>query len=496
MDATIVPFLTSLYNKYNDNEFCKKNLTIYLKNAEAYVIQQRKEHYELEKRKELFEYHKKRFIKHFMKEFHYFYIPDANFYIEYDNNTYKIVTEDCILGNILTKINNEKFLVPCKQKISGELLIRIREQLLIKTIPESRTIQTILKIISTSVAPNKDFAKYFLTIIGDVLLKKNNDCIYLTDPKINKFIEIFQYHLNKYCKCNISNIFKTKYHNYAYENIRIVTLNENVGEIFLWEYLIKRNILSIIAVASHYSKRYKSADNYIHNLCSNTNVKQQVFYLKNNTKEQIVQTFSDTSLQSSDTLTITNKEICYVWKEYLKKEKLPNIMFLKNLYEILEKKYTYNKSRQTFLNITSKSLDYIKHFNTFISENITFISTSDGQSNIIDTFETSELLELFNIWLKQKDIQISMNEERLIQLIQHFYENVKIVNNNLILGCISTLWNKENTVQTFLHTMINDNTTDISNNLYELYCANNSNTNIHMKVSKTYFNYMLNLQLA
>jgi len=212
MDHELIDRLLDLYVKYQDNVYARDKFLQYLMNSEEYIIQQIREKEERDQRRAMLEKHKEQFIYKFLLQNNYLYIPDSSLFVHYDTYNYSLVCEDIIWGKILTKINNEKHLMPWKQKVRMELLMTIRKKHIQQCTPESNTIQKVLQIISSSVAENKDYAKYFLTIIGDTILKKHTTNVYLTNNKITKFIEFLQYEFNKYIKTNITTIFKTKYH--------------------------------------------------------------------------------------------------------------------------------------------------------------------------------------------------------------------------------------------------------------------------------------------
>ena len=88
---------------------------------------------------------------------------------------------------------------------------RIKQNNLLDSIPESDTIQRILSLLS-DIFNSKDEVKYFLTILGDNILKKNTNLIHIMDYNIKEFID----NINQYCQaiigCNCTNTIKYKFY--------------------------------------------------------------------------------------------------------------------------------------------------------------------------------------------------------------------------------------------------------------------------------------------
>ena len=83
----------------------------------------------------------------------------------------------------------------------------------------------------------------------------------------------------------------TKNHeNYNYDNCRLLNMNKTMS-IDIWHYILNKYGLDILCVASHYSNRYESSENYIHNLMENDEVKRYTLFMKENKPETIIKTF-------------------------------------------------------------------------------------------------------------------------------------------------------------------------------------------------------------
>ena len=121
-------------------------------------------------------------------------------------------------------------------------------------------------------------------------------------------------------------------------------------------------------------------------------------------------------------------------------------MFFKELFTLLEN--TLEPSNNNFVHCTSDKLDYVTVFNQFVQEELTIIEPTTF--TILNSFEISELLELFTLWKQKHTIKQQMNEETMISLILHFYETIVIKDRKYVYGCYSKSWNKQQSVIEYL----------------------------------------------
>ena len=124
------------------------------------------------------------FIQVFLSKNQYYYLPNNGCFYHYNGNTYSTITEDDILHQLLTSISKDRTLMQWKYKTKNNIIKQIKERNLFTSTPESDTFQKVLHVLYPAFFSNKQEAKYFLTIIGDNILKKNSDLIFLIKPKI------------------------------------------------------------------------------------------------------------------------------------------------------------------------------------------------------------------------------------------------------------------------------------------------------------------------
>ena len=111
------------------------------------------------------------FFKVFLSKHQYFYMPYNNIYYEYDGKTYKTIKDDDIHHHLLSTITDEGKLMAWKHKTKQTIIKQIKERSLFKSVPETYTIQNVLGFLQTIFGTRME-AKYFLTVIGDCILKK------------------------------------------------------------------------------------------------------------------------------------------------------------------------------------------------------------------------------------------------------------------------------------------------------------------------------------
>ena len=164
----------------------------------------------------------------------------------------------------------------------------------------------------------------------------------------------------------------------------------------------------------------------------------------------------------------------FLWKEYLKNLNKINV-FQRNIdfYSLITKKLILVDSH--YMNCTSMFLPYVHQFKDFWEKYM-----YDDETEFY--FEISEILKLFIDVYKD----INVEEQNIIELIQYYYPDKKVVDNKIDkLGC--TLWNKKKEIDIFL---TRNKYNIYGNELYSMYCKEFTNKKI---VSKIYFNqYVLN----
>ena len=447
--------LNNLFETYKDNPYISQRLQNYLTNLPSMLEQENKRYQErVNKFNELL-LEQDNFYKIFLSKYQYYYMPFNNLYYEYDGKTYKIIKDDDIHHHLLSTITEEGKLIQWKHKTKQSLIKKIKERTLFKSIPETYTIQNILGFLQT-LFQTKTEAKYFLTVIGDCILKKNTEnLIFFVSSYTRKIIQLIDSITYITTGTSIMNNFISKYHDsHDLQLYRLIKTNDTSNTI---SFDIIKNVLNkmsidFLCVAAHYSDRYANSDNYLTIKIKEDSLKNVLFF-ENNTIDNIIDDFLKQCIQPVSTeSTISWKNMHYIWKLYLNTLNIPNMIYTNNLQQILCQKLTNTMDNNNilFTSITSKYLPNVSSFLNFWEKHITIIhnsnNTSYNNSEYFDEdFEIDELVSLY----KQTNNNIS--DEELLKMICHYFgTQVEIIENKYITNISCNLWSKKEDILDFL----------------------------------------------
>ena len=458
------------------------------------------------------------FIQVFLSKNKYFYLPTNNFFYEYDGERYLIVKEDDIIHKLLSTISKDRILLQWKHKTKINIIKQIKERSLFSSIPETDTIQNVLNVLYPSFFSSKNSAKYFLTIVGDNILKKNQNIIYMVSQKMKQFLnELDNVALSSIGNNNSTNNFMTKYHeNHSYENCRLIKINENFSN-GVWREILKKIGLDLLCVAAHYSKRYETADKFIDNK-SDEELKSYVYYIKNTNPNNIVNEFCNKYIiEATSEYKMEWKNLHFLWKQFLSNYNLPNVIYSNTLKNLIKERYLYNEDSDSFISITSKHLpvhsDFIKFWETTIIYNNSDANLLFDNNLLFDTnllfdneLEIDELCSLFKFWAKQNSEVVMSNgnigEENILKILKHFFPTVEIVEDKFVLNVTCCLWDKINDINVSFeyikeqikneHTLALISFDDVYNYYYK-FCNSNS---FKFIVSKRYFEKYLYYKMS
>ena len=476
--------ILNLYNIYDDDE-CRIKLLEYIQkdlNEKMLTFWERRERHEnLKKLSD-------EYINDFLvnNDTQYLYISNSDIFLSYNNETFKLVNESEILHQILTGISKNKTLLPWKQRVKTSIMKIIKEQHIFDIIPESYTIQYVLDQITPLLLQTKNEAKYFLTILGDNILKKNTNIFHIVNNRSKDFITALEENVYHYFKnyYHVNTTFKFNWHDHDYKNCRILNFNKSVKNSSYWRSFIKYHILDIMSVAVHYSKRYGNSDDYILSKKEDYPSIKNILYLSTTSKNDIIDDFINSMI-----IKVENKDVCmsfnellYIWKIYLINKNLPNIMFHREIKELLTDRIKNNDDN--YLGITSPYQSFIKNLNQFWRENIT---------NGDNEFEISELCDIYKLWLKNNKIKDkNIEEDNILTLIKHFFK-CDIEDNKIIKNIDCKLWDKIDEMNVVIGDIkisynFSPGTFNKSiQNIYEEYCTRAKNKFNFNIVSKKYF---------
>jgi hypothetical protein len=393
------------------------------------------------------------FIETFLTTNKYFYVPSTEKFFYYDGVHYQIYSEDDILYNVLSTISRDRNLMSWKQMTKVYIMKRIKQNSLLKSIPESETIQYVLDNLYPAFFSSKVEAKYFLTILGDNIFRKNVDLIHFVDNKAKKFIR----ELNVLSQCTIglglSQTFKHKYHEqHDYKDCRLVKINDCIKSENTWTPVLNTCFIDILCVACHYSIRFGSSDDVILKHYCEPSLISGVFYLCDVSQETLIETFVNEYLQFSSggaAVHVSWKNMQYLWKHFLESKNLPSVIFQQKLKELMVMRMAeyYNQDMDVFAGVCSKFLPSIQQFLAFWNDTMDFDETE------VD-FEIEDIAHLFRKWCRDKDENYSnLNDKQIIDIITYYFPEVEIEQDKYISNIRCSMWDKQLDVQVALETM-------------------------------------------
>lgn len=464
--------IDELYMKYNADPYMLSKMNSYICAQLPHIFENIKlNHYQRALRMEELTGEQDIFIQTFLTNNQYFYVSATDKYFFYDGIQYQVISEDDILHKVLSTISNGRNLMSWKQRTKNSIMKRIRDNSLINSIPESDTIQHVFDSLFPAIFASRNETKYFLTIIGDNMRRKNTSLIHYIPQTSKNFLRELNAASQFVLGGSLNQTFKHKYHDHTYSECRMININDVVKYEHTWSHIINQYALDIICVACHYSTRYESSDEYLIKYSNDNAFNLRVFYLKDKQPVDFINAFITTYLdihtnslditkantnviidnQSIRGTQITWKNMQYLWKHYLDASGLPSIMFLQTFKSILTDKLSvyYNEEHDTFIGICSKHLPVIQTFLNFWDETIIMDETETD-------FEIDEVVTLFRKW---SDINgqnnTLLNDKQILDLVAYFFPTIEIERDKYLSGIRCSLWDKQFDIQTALDNMKN-----------------------------------------
>ena len=510
--------LKELFNNYHDDEYMLQRIHTHVNNYLPNTLKTEQINHEKRvNRNHYLSNEQQIFIQVFLSKNKYYYLSSNGYFYEYDGKNYFIVKEDDITHKLLSSISKERVLLDWKHKTKINVIKLIKERSLLNSIPETDTIQNVLNFIYPSLFSSKTQAKYFLTIIGDNIFKKNTQLIFFVSQNMKKLMgDLDSIAYLSIGNTNTTNNFVTKYHeNNSYENYRLLKINDTFSH-ELWKEQLKKIGLDLLCVATHYSKRYEDSEKFLENK-SDEELKQFALYLRSNNQNKIIETFCESYLNKVDdnNSVIHWKNLHFIWKQFLSANSLPNMIYSNSLKNVLKEFYHYDEDSDCFTNLTSKYLPIESDFIKFWEKTIQLLDNGGENDNndnndneTFDELEIDELCMLFKMWTHtnahhEKLISNgNINEESVLKILKHFFPSIEIIENKYVLNVSCHIWNKNAEIEKsfdYDKEQIKTNHTlalisfDDAYNYYYKYCNNESNK---LVVSKRYFEKFLYSRIA
>lgn len=490
-------------------------------------------HIERETRKKSLELLSEEFIETFLNRTKYYYSHHSELYFSYNQVHYSIINEDEIHHRILTEITGQgakslgdaaSNLLTWKYKIKNRIIKNIQDRDILKSIPESNTIQHVIGQLYPVLFRTRDNAKYFLTVLGDVLLKKSAPLIYFIPASAKELIKDLGAECYSLFGINaFNNAFKFKYYEHNYNDCRNVNFqmanmkphSAGAGAVagagVIRSSDLQLSIIDLFCVAAHYSQRYGSADEFLVRQCKTYEVRDHAWFFKTRTESIIIDEFMKYATEPSSSVDcgITWQNMLYLWKMYLSEFQIPSMVFNAVLKTRITD-YLYGGGGSSgsgtetttapggslaldiFPNITSRHLPMVSKFMSFWTENC---CVSDDEIEM----EIDELSTLFNEYIMNSATAasaastVNITDSALLGMIRHFYPDVIIEDDKYLVNVGCKMWTKKAEIRSYLELF---KVQCISNHLsipqplynaYEYYCSKCYESTERRAASKRYF---------
>lgn len=386
------------------------------------------------------------------------YCPKIELFITYDKKHFNTISEDDIQHLILTNITLNQELVPWKHKLKNSIVRSLKERSPLECIPESATIQFVLNQLYPNIFHTKNAAKHFLTAVGDCI-KGDRTNTYIVSTALKDIMrEIETAYYNCFGSSNILANFKMKYHGHNYANTRFFQSKLYTTSLRM-PHMLSKHTIDLLCVASHYSDRYTSADNFV-NTANDENLTKISMFSKDLTLEKLISDFSESALYECKGSTITNKNMLFILKKYMDDHNLPNIVFHEPFSENLRKMIHFSPDTDSYVDVTSNYLPTVSAFSQFWENHIT-------EDFGAPEYEVSEIIELF--LLSWSATRKHVSEEFIMDLMKHHSPETTIEGDKYIFNVACNLWDKRGEVNDFIIYVGSLDDTHKPNNVESLY---------------------------
>lgn len=411
----------------------------------------------------------------------YYYSPTTETFFVYDGVNYTTASQERVMKHIYTILTKEDAIgVSTKHRVIRMVVKELKRRNVVNTIPESVTIQNVFALFlgESDGSVSKNMVKYFLTTIGDCILKKNTSISYFLSPCMKPFMRELSNRCYEYLGCDVLKRFKYKYRDHALPECRLLRpLCYRTEQLEHVRASTSGAALNLLCVAAHYSTRYTSGDNFLHTKSFDHKLCSYVNYLREkNDVSQIIDEFVRTMLEVTDDAnpaTLTTKDMIFLWKRFCERECLPSTVFQLQLRQALALRFVYDDGSECFRGVTSQYAPLVCEFLKFWTE---CSAPADGGFETETEYEIEEVCAMFRGWLTRRN-SFSVTEALLIEIIKHFHEDTVVVQDDkYIHGVRFTVWDKPRHVLSALSSMSSMNmgtylgAPNTSITLYEAYC--------------------------
>ena len=467
MSSNILPnlliLIEQLYNKYESNSHVLTKMVTILENLDKTLEDINNTQMNKTNKLDEITNDQKEFISKFFKcEREIFYISHNNQFFIYENHNFKLLNQNDLVIHIYTLINRtqNKELLKSKYTIENKIIKEIKKKPLYNVIPNSKTIQNTLQLFTPIIFDSKDITKYFLTTIGDIILKKKNKLNYYLCEYMESLISWISTSMTLYFGDIIHFKYKINLKDDSSNNRYFPVLNKNIS------LDVHNSIFNIYVLSCHYSNRFKNSENYLINKCKKKD-RDKIMILTN--LNNVTNEFIDKYFENKENSSISSKEMYFMWQYFIEEFNYPYIYNEKQLNVVLQEKLKFSNN---YLNLSCTLIEEVNNFIKFIEKNC------ESSYEINEIFEIDEIITLYRDNNLDSCIQY-LDDDIGINAILYFLPSYKVYGKYVGMKC--SIWNKVEDIENFIKTI--DNSEYSCNELYELYIKKN----YKYKVDKGYF---------
>tara|TARA_Y100000816_G_scaffold292319_1_gene286983 strand:+ start:3395 stop:4825 length:1431 start_codon:yes stop_codon:yes gene_type:complete len=444
----LVILIEQIYDKYKDNKFILTKMINIIESLDKTLEEVNNNQMNKTNKMEEITKDQTDFIDKFFKhEKKIFYVTHNNQFFIYENNDFKLLNQNDLVIHIYTLINstNNKDLIKAKFAIENKIMKEVKKNVLYKVIPTSKTIQNTLQLFTPIVFESKDIAKYFLTTLGDIILKKKNKYTFYLCEHMESLISWLSTSMSLYFGDSINFKYKINLKDECSNNRYFPVSNKHIS------IDVHNSIFNIYVLSCHYSNRFENSETFLLKKCKKKD-KDKILKLTN--FDIIVDNFIMKYLIiDNDNNNITSREMYFIWQYYIDEYMYPFIYNDRQLITVLQDKLQIVNNR--FLNI---KCDMIHEVNEFIK----FIETNCETSfEIEEIFDIDEILTIYKDNIN-KELQL-LDDDLSIRAISYFLPSYKVYDKYIGMKC--KYWNKLEDVQEF----IKDNNNGLYKDNYQMY---------------------------
>jgi hypothetical protein len=412
-----------LQEKYHASPYMQQKLNQYIQQLPSMMSSLEQEYKQKCLRKEQLQKAKDTFLTSFMAEHLYYYIPQTELYLEYNQEHYTIISEDDIAHEIMQNIRNYKLLMHWKFKIMVQLFKRIKDQSIASVLPSFYT-ETNVMYTLTPYFKTPTHLKYLLCLLGEALINKKETLTHFMDISYKPLLQAMSQQV--YTITNKTfDIIKYKYYDHKYDKCRVIT-GTCLPSIPKWK------ILDIIMLGVRYASLHQSTDGFLEQ-CDEPFI-SSVMLLTYYTPAGLIQYFlQEYTMESEQSLSF--KDIYFLWRTFLRNHSLPFVISQPNVKSLLTDLHVYHTITDMCPKITSKYNPSWIQFKHFWDK---YMLPTEDDDHIYDLHE---ILHLYHL---KTDKQYHITEQVMQDILSFEYPHVIISPH--IFNMVCTLWNKPNDI--------------------------------------------------